>query len=68
MGNSYTLLASYTYSKTMNFGEFGTPTDQYNAQLDYGPAGFDRTHVFTLAHTYYLPFGRGRRFLSERTA
>ncbi|PYT35630.1 MAG: hypothetical protein DMG58_01525 [Acidobacteria bacterium] len=34
MGNSYTLLASYTYSKTMNFGEFGTPTDQYNAQLD----------------------------------
>ena len=65
MGNSYTLLASYTYSKTMNFGEFGTPTDQYNAQLDYGPAGFDRTHVFTLAHTYYLPFGRGRRFLSD---
>ena len=29
------------------------------------PAGFDRTHVFTLAHTYYLPFGKGRRFLSD---
>lgn len=64
-GGSYSLIASYTYSKTMNFGEFGTPTDQYNANLDYGPAGFDRTHVFTLAHTVVLPFGRGRRYLSS---
>ncbi len=61
---SYSLLASYTYSKTMDFGEFGTPTDQYNARLDYGPADFDRTHVFTLAHTLQLPFGKGRKFMT----
>ena len=54
---TYSLLASYTFSKTLDFGAFGTPTDQYNARLDYGPADFDRTHVFTLAHVVNLPFG-----------
>jgi hypothetical protein len=62
--NNYSLLASYTWSKSFNFGEFGTPTNQYNANEDYGPAGFDRTHVFTLAHTLVLPFGPGHRFMS----
>ncbi len=62
--NSYSLLASYTYSRTLDFGEFGTPTDQFNANLDYGPASFDRSQVFTLAHTFDLPIGHGRRFLS----
>src|SRR5581483_5620589 len=62
---SYSLLASYTYSRTMDFGAFGTPTDQYNARLDYGPSDFDRAHVFTLAHTYELPFGPGRAFLTD---
>jgi hypothetical protein len=61
----YSLLASYTWSKTLDYGEFGTPTDQYNARLDYGPAGFDRTHVFTLAHTLELPFGHGRRYMTH---
>jgi hypothetical protein len=61
----YSLLASYTWSKTLDFGEFGTPTDQYNARLDYGLAGFDRASVFTLAHTFVLPFGKGHRMLSD---
>jgi hypothetical protein len=61
---SYSLIASYTYSKTLDFGEFGTPTNQYNARLDYGPSDFNRTHVFTLAHTLILPFGQGHRYLS----
>lgn len=65
MGTNYTLLAAYTYSRTYDFGEFGTPTNQYNANSDYGPASFDRSQVFTLAHTYYLPFGKGRRYLSD---
>ncbi len=62
-GQTYSLVASYTYSRTLDFGEFGTPTDQYNAQLDYGPAGFMRKHVLTVAHTIALPFGKGRRYL-----
>jgi len=61
----YSLLASYTDSKTLDFGEFGTPTNQYNARLDYGPAIFDRTHVFTLAHTWVLPFGRGHKYFAN---
>jgi hypothetical protein len=65
VSHGYSVLASYTWSKTMDFGEFGTPTNQYNARLDYGPADFDRTHVFTLAHTLELPFGRGRALLSN---
>lgn len=64
-GATYTLVASYTYSRTLNFGEFGTPTDQYNARLDYGPASFDRTHVVTIGHTLVLPFGRGQRYGSS---
>jgi hypothetical protein len=63
-GQNYSLLASYTFSKALNFGEFGTPFNQYDADSNYGPAGFDRTNVFTLAHTLVLPFGRGHRFLS----
>jgi hypothetical protein len=63
--NGYSLLASYTWSKAMDFGEFGTPTDQFNTRLDYGVADFNRANVFTVAHTYVLPFGPGHRFLSD---
>jgi hypothetical protein len=65
--NNYSLLASYTYSRALDFGEFGTPFYQYNARLNYGPADFDRAHVFTLAHTLVLPFGPGHKFLSGAT-
>ncbi|HWB82512.1 MAG TPA: TonB-dependent receptor [Bryobacteraceae bacterium] len=65
IGGSYSLLASYTYSRTMDFGEFGTPTNQYDARQDYGPADFDRTQVLTVAHTWILPFGKGHKYLSN---
>lgn len=63
----YSLVASYTYSRTLDFGEFGTPTDQFNTRLDYGPADFNRAHTLTIAHTLNLPFGPGRRYLSGTT-
>jgi hypothetical protein len=63
--NGYSLLASYTWSKALDFGEFGTPTNQFNARTDYGLADFNRANVFTLAHTYVLPLGPGRHFLSN---
>ena len=62
---NYSLLASYTWSKSLDFGEFGTPTNQYNYRVDHGPAVFDRASVFTLGHTLLLPFGRGQRFASD---
>ena len=62
---NYSLLASYTWSKTLDFGEFGTPTNQYNYRVDHGPAVFDRASVFTLGHTLLLPFGRGQHYFSN---
>lgn len=65
ISNNYSILASYTWSRAMDFGEWGTSTDQYNYHMDYGPASFDRKHVFTLAHIVQLPFGRGQRWFSN---
>jgi Carboxypeptidase regulatory-like domain/TonB dependent receptor-like, beta-barrel len=62
--SGYSLQSSFTWSKALDFGETGTPTNQYNTRTDYGPADFDREFVFTLAHTLELPFGPGHAFLS----
>ncbi|HEV2499841.1 MAG TPA: carboxypeptidase regulatory-like domain-containing protein [Terriglobia bacterium] len=63
--NNLSIIANYTYQRALDFGEFGTATDQYDTKLDYGPASFNRTQVFTLGHTYFLPFGKGQRWLSN---
>ncbi|MGH9353838.1 MAG: TonB-dependent receptor domain-containing protein, partial [Terriglobia bacterium] len=63
--NNLSIIANYTYQRALDFGEFGTATDQYNTKLDYGPASFNRTHVFTLGHTYFLPIGKGQRWLAN---
>ncbi|HMF78048.1 MAG TPA: TonB-dependent receptor, partial [Bryobacteraceae bacterium] len=64
--SGYSLLASYTFSKSLDFGFIGgLATNQYNARTDYGPSDFNRAHVFTLAHTWDLPFGPGRAYLSD---
>ncbi len=62
---NYSVLASYTWSKTLDFGEFGTESNQYNYRVDRGPAVFDRASIFTIGHTVALPFGRGQRFASD---
>ena len=64
---TYSLVASFSWQKALDYGQFGTPTNQYNAHGDYGPADFDHTYVFTLAHTFELPFGPGHQFLSGAT-
>ena len=61
----YSLLASFSWQKALDYGQFGTPTDQYNQRADYGPADFDHTYVTTVAHTLELPFGPGHRFMSS---
>jgi TonB dependent receptor-like, beta-barrel len=63
--NNLSFIANYTWQKAMDFGEFGTPTDQYNTLLDYGPASFNRSNVFTLGHVYNLPFGKGQHWFSD---
>jgi len=62
---NYSLLSSYTWSKTLDYGEFGTQSNQYNYRVDYGPAVFDRASVFSLGHTVTLPFGNGEHWGSN---
>jgi hypothetical protein len=67
-------LASYTFSKALsdNVGYYGTGWGQTGAQgyyyldstdprRDYGRSTYDARHNFSLAGTYELPFGKGRR-------
>jgi hypothetical protein len=60
--NGYSLLASYTLQSIQNHG-----ADQYffDRDLEYGTPDWARTHLFTLAGTFELPFGRGKRFMSD---
>jgi hypothetical protein len=60
----YSLLATYTLQRVRNHG-----TDQYffDRSLEYGAPQWARTHLFTLATTVELPFGKGKRYLSEAT-
>jgi Carboxypeptidase regulatory-like domain/TonB dependent receptor len=71
-------LASYTYGKALsdNVGYYGTGWGQTGAQgyyyldssdprRDYGRSTYDARHSFSLAGTYELPFGRGRKMKSD---
>jgi hypothetical protein len=71
-------LASYTYSKSLsdNVGYYGTGWGQTGAQgyyyldstdprRDYGRSTYDARHNFTLAGTYQVPFGKGRKMGSD---
>jgi hypothetical protein len=71
-------LASYTYSKALsdNVGYYGTGWGQTGAQgyyyldstdprRDYGRSTYDARHNFTVAGTYQLPLGKGRRIGSD---
>jgi Carboxypeptidase regulatory-like domain/TonB dependent receptor len=60
--SNYSVLASYTWSKTLDFGEWGTEANQYDYRANYGPAFFMRASIFTLGHVVQLPFGRGQHF------
>ena len=67
---------SYTLSQSKDDGSgifnFSQPNGlqrglipTYNRELDYGLSAFDRTHVFSGAANYELPWGEGRRWLSN---
>ncbi len=61
------LTGSYTYSKALTDAGPGSIRDSgsndniqevFLRHLDYGPAAFDRTHVFVVTYSYTLPFFR----------
>ncbi len=61
----YSLTAQYTWSKVLNYGDNSREFGPYNLASQYGPAGFDRRHAFSLGHVLELPFGPGRPFLQN---
>src|SRR5262245_5898704 len=72
LSHGLSLGANYTWSHAM--GDLLNETDQAagyqwfttrSARLNYGPSPFDRRHYFNLYWTYDLPFGKGRKFLSN---
>lgn len=72
LSRGLTLNANYTWSKSLG-DFFATPnsnaSDGYttlrNRNLDKAPSPFDLRHTLNVFWTYELPFGRGRRFLSN---
>jgi hypothetical protein len=70
----YTFLATYTWSRNYD-GSYGTaspsgtsnqgPQNIYNLAAEYGRSLIDVPNRFTLAASYDLPFGKGKKFLSS---
>jgi Carboxypeptidase regulatory-like domain len=63
-----TVQASYVLSKLLTDADSGggTPEDQYNRRLEKSIASYDQTHVVKLNYVYELPFGKGRKFLTQK--
>jgi hypothetical protein len=68
------LVSTYTYSKFLeNTNDTGTTAGQdggaysnyYNRRADYGPSANDIRHRFTFSSVYELPFGKGKRWLTD---
>jgi hypothetical protein len=70
--------ANYTLGRAMSnsrgfFGSAGvaagtstsTPVNSRDLEANYGPAFFDARHIFSLAGSWELPFGRERRIGSD---
>jgi Carboxypeptidase regulatory-like domain len=51
-----TFTASYTWSKALTTasGNSDNPEDPFNQRYNYGPASFDRRHIFVTTYTYKI--------------
>jgi len=71
-----TLLANYTWSRSLDDLPFGMGVSGFDGsysplpfnnpnrhRFDYGPSGFDRKHVFTASYVYQLPGFSGKGWL-----
>ncbi|HWJ54577.1 MAG TPA: hypothetical protein VNR90_00150, partial [Vicinamibacterales bacterium] len=56
--NGLFLNANYTFSKALDTQDLNTDfsrPDQYDRKANYGPAGFDRRHIFNFNWVYQVP-------------
>lgn len=67
--NGFQLLMAHTWMKSIDTdsaGAWGTPNlNPANFQLDKGPSDFNIPHRSVASIVYELPFGKGKRFLSD---
>lgn len=56
----FLMTLSYTWSKVLTdaSGFNDNPEDPFNKRFNYGPATFDRRHIFAATYTYKVPFFR----------
>jgi hypothetical protein len=64
--NGLAFTFAYTRSKSLDVGS-NQPgfTDNLSRQRQYGPSDFDQPNLLTISHLYDLPFGKGKRYLSN---
>jgi hypothetical protein len=57
------MTVSYTWSKALadTSGDTDNPEEYANRHYSYGPASFDRRHIFVMTYTYRIPLLRSRR-------
>lgn len=63
MTNGLTALVSYTWSKAMS--DMFTPQNNYDRRAERAVSSFDATHRLTTTFAYELPFGNGRKYLTN---
>jgi hypothetical protein len=76
MSHHFTILANYTWSKTLDDLPFGEGVSGFDTgystlplsnpnrhRFDYGPSGFDHTHVFSGSYVWQTPSLKGSRSL-----
>ena len=71
--NGYQFLVSYTYGKSLDYGSsaasgggaVGNGQTITNMDAWHGPSGYDVRHRAVISYVYELPFGTGRRWMSE---
>jgi hypothetical protein len=70
--NGYSLLGTYTWARAFNSytdgGSLGADigfSNFYNRRADWGPTGNDIRHRFTMTGVYEVPFGKGRKYLTD---
>jgi hypothetical protein len=74
MSGGLYFMSAYTYSRSLDMGPGGNSSnsesranmqDPRNPQKEYGLSDFNYSQRFTNSMIYQLPFGHGRRFLSN---
>jgi hypothetical protein len=66
--NGVSFQAQYSWTRALDDVNFtGGPQQIAYPNLDYGNSSSNRTHTLVFNYLYTLPFGHGRRWLSDRS-